>query len=56
MARPMSDAELEAKFHGLAAYGAPAIDADRLIAAIWDIESEPDAARILAMTMPGGGA
>jgi 2-methylcitrate dehydratase PrpD len=52
MARPMSDAELEAKFRGLADYGAPALDAERLIAAIWSIESERDVARTIKMAVP----
>jgi hypothetical protein len=42
MARPMSDAELEAKFRSLAEYGAPTLDAERLIAAIWAIYDQQD--------------
>jgi 2-methylcitrate dehydratase PrpD len=52
MARPMSDAELEAKFHSLAAHGAPAIDARQLIDAIWQIGSEPDVGRIIKLAVP----
>jgi 2-methylcitrate dehydratase PrpD len=55
MARPMSDAELEAKFRSLADHGAPWLDAERLIEAIWGINREPDAARIIKMTMPSAG-
>jgi 2-methylcitrate dehydratase PrpD len=55
MARPMSDAELEAKFRGLADHGAPTLDAGRLIEAIWGINREPDAARIIKMTTPSAG-
>jgi hypothetical protein len=44
MARPMSDAELEAKFRGLAEYGAPSLDVERSIAAIWAIDDEYDVA------------
>ena len=49
MARPMSDAELEAKFRSLAKYGAPTLDAGRLIAAIWAIDDEHDVARTVKM-------
>jgi hypothetical protein len=49
MARPMSDAELEAKFRSLAKYGAPTLDAERLIAAIWAIDDEHDVARTVKM-------
>ncbi len=50
--RPMSEAELDAKVHELAASGAPFVDADRLIAAIRGLEGETDASRIIAMTVP----
>ena len=52
MARPMSDAELEAKFFSLAAHGAPAVDAQRLAGAIWSIEHEQDIARMIKLTIP----
>jgi 2-methylcitrate dehydratase PrpD len=52
MARPMTDAELEAKFRSLVEYAAPTLDAERLVAAIWGIEDEGDAARIARMTVP----
>jgi 2-methylcitrate dehydratase PrpD len=52
MARPMSDAELEAKFRSLAGYGAPRLDPERLIAAIWSIERERDVAATVRMTVP----
>jgi 2-methylcitrate dehydratase PrpD len=52
MARPMSDAELEAKFRGLAAHGAPTVDPDRLLAAIRMIEREADVADIIRQTAP----
>ena len=45
----MSDAELEGKFRNLAEYGAPTIDAERLIAAIWAIDDEPDVAPTIKM-------
>jgi 2-methylcitrate dehydratase PrpD len=52
MARPMTDAELEAKFRGLVDYGAPALDSGRLIEAIWGIGDEQNVARIVRMTVP----
>ena len=52
MARPMSEAELESKFRELAEYGAPAVDAERLIEAIRGIEGMPDAGRVLAIARP----
>jgi 2-methylcitrate dehydratase PrpD len=55
MARPMSDAELEAKFHALAAFGAPGVDAQRLIDAIWNVEREPDLSQIVKLTGLRGG-
>ena len=48
----MSEDELDAKVHELAAFGAPEIDAAGLIAAIRTIETEPDVARIVRMTVP----
>jgi 2-methylcitrate dehydratase PrpD len=48
-ARPMSDAELEAKFRSLAEYGAPTLDAHRLIEAIWAIDDQHDAAKAIRM-------
>ena len=48
----MSEDELDAKVQGLAAFGAPDVDVPGLIAAIRAIETEPDAARILRMTVP----
>ena len=50
MARPMSDAELKAKFHALAAFRAPGVDAQWLIDAIWNIEREPDVGQIVKLT------
>ncbi len=50
--RPMSEDELDAKVRGLAAFGAPDVDAPGLIAALRAIETEPDVARIVRMTVP----
>ncbi|BBK34048.1 2-methylcitrate dehydratase PrpD [Stella humosa] len=52
-ARPLSDAELEAKFRTLAAYGCPGFDPDPLIAALWAIEDAPDAAAIIRLAAHG---
>jgi 2-methylcitrate dehydratase PrpD len=49
--RPMSDDELDAKVRELIAAGAPKIDAPGLIAAIRAIPGEPDAARIVRLTV-----
>jgi 2-methylcitrate dehydratase PrpD len=54
MARPMSDAELEAKFHDLAAYGAPAIEPRQLLQRLWAIEHESDVGRVIKTTAPIG--
>jgi 2-methylcitrate dehydratase PrpD len=51
--RPMSDAELDAKVRELAAYGAPSVDADSVIAAVRGIEDDPDPTRLLRLTVPG---
>ncbi len=50
--RPMSEDELDGKVRGLAAFGAPDVDAPGLIAALRAIETEPDVARIVRMTVP----
>ncbi len=50
--RPMSDAELDAKVHELAAFGAPSIDAAGLIAAMRGIEDETDPTRLTRLTVP----
>jgi 2-methylcitrate dehydratase PrpD len=50
MARPMSDAELEAKFHALAAHGAPELGSQLLIHELWNIGREPDIGRIVKLT------
>jgi 2-methylcitrate dehydratase PrpD len=49
---PMSDAELDAKMRELAAYGAPFVDADSLIAAVRRIEDEVDPIRLMRLTTP----
>ena len=51
--RPMSDAELDSKVRELAAYSAPFVDADGLIAAVRGIEGEADPTRLMRLTVPG---
>ncbi len=50
LARPLSDRELEEKFRDLASYGAPAVDAARLIDAIWALGQTGDAGAVVRMT------
>jgi 2-methylcitrate dehydratase PrpD len=52
IARPLSDRELEAKLRELAAHGAPTVDAERLIAAVWGIDRMENVAPLMAMTIP----
>jgi len=54
--RPMSDDELDAKVRELAAFGAPAVDADRIIAAIRGLAGGGDVAPVIAMLVPPGEA
>ncbi|OZI70896.1 MmgE/PrpD family protein [Bordetella genomosp. 12] len=42
--RPLEDQEIEQKLRDLARYGQADIDVDRLIDAVWSLESAPDAA------------
>jgi len=55
IARPLSDRELEAKLRELAAYGAPGIEAGRLIEAIWSIDQANSMANVMAMSAPDAG-
>ena len=48
----MSDDELDAKVRELAAFGAPAVDVEGIIAAIRGLADAPDVAPIVAMTVP----
>jgi 2-methylcitrate dehydratase PrpD len=50
LARPLSDRELEAKLRDLAAYGAPGVDAGRLIDAIWTLDKTNNAAESTNLT------
>jgi len=48
LARPMSDADLEAKFRDLARTGSPTIDGARAIDAIWKLEQAADLSDLVA--------
>jgi 2-methylcitrate dehydratase PrpD len=50
IARPLSDRELEDKFRDLAAYGAPGVDAARLIDAVWGLEKTNNAAEVMKLS------
>jgi 2-methylcitrate dehydratase PrpD len=52
LARPLGDRELEDKFRGLAAFGAPKVDAQRLIDAAWAIDRMENVAPLMAMAIP----
>jgi 2-methylcitrate dehydratase PrpD len=47
--RPLSDAEIEAKFRQLAAYGCPDCEADRLIDAIWSLHRAENAGDVVKL-------
>jgi 2-methylcitrate dehydratase PrpD len=49
LARPLSDRELEAKLRELAVYGAPGVDAERLIEALWALDGTRSIASLLGM-------
>jgi len=51
--RPMSDADLEAKFRGLAKGILGQADCDRLIGLCWKIGELEDAAEIAGASVPG---
>ena len=50
--RPMSDADLEAKFRGLASAILPAAQCDRLIQLCWKVESLKDAGEVARASVP----
>jgi 2-methylcitrate dehydratase PrpD len=54
--RPMSDSELDAKFRDQAQLAAPAVDTGRLLAALWAIDRDGDAGRVMAFAVPPGSA
>ncbi len=53
--RPMSDADLEAKFRDLAALGAPGVDASRLIDAVWSLDAAAQASTLARLAVPPAG-
>jgi 2-methylcitrate dehydratase PrpD len=54
--RPMSDADLEAKFHGLADGILSRPGADRLIRLCWDIGKLKDAGEVARASVPADAA
>jgi 2-methylcitrate dehydratase PrpD len=52
LARPMSDADLEAKFRGLCAGILSGAETDRLIRLCWDIGKLKDAAEVARASVP----
>jgi hypothetical protein len=48
----MSDAEFDTKVSELATYGAPFVDAARLIAAVRGIQDESAPTRLMRLTVP----
>jgi 2-methylcitrate dehydratase PrpD len=54
--RPMSDADLEAKFRGLASGVLSAAEADRLIDLCWKVEGLPEASALARAAVPGATA
>jgi 2-methylcitrate dehydratase PrpD len=50
--RPLSDADLEAKFRDLAALGAPGVDASRLIDAVWSLDTTAKASALARLAVP----
>ena len=56
LAKPMSDADLEAKFRGLCAGVLATGEADKLIRLCWDIGTIEDAAEVARASVPAAGA
>ncbi|MFC3226546.1 MmgE/PrpD family protein [Marinibaculum pumilum] len=54
--RPMSDEELMAKFAALARHGAPAVAAEPLAAALWQLPGADSIETALTLARPGPGA
>lgn len=50
--KPLSDADVVAKFAALAAYGCPEIDAGRLLEELWRLEAAADAGAVMAAARP----
>jgi 2-methylcitrate dehydratase PrpD len=54
LARPLSDRELEGKFRDLAAYGAPGVEAERVIEGIWAIDRTQNVAELMRIAIAEG--
>jgi 2-methylcitrate dehydratase PrpD len=52
LARQLSDADIEAKFRGLVAFGAPSLGASDLIDTVWRFDELSDASALLPLTVP----
>jgi len=52
LARPLSDADLEAKLRDVVAAVAPWCDAGRVIETVWTIDRLPDAAELMRLVVP----
>lgn len=52
LARPLTDAEIEAKFRALAASGSPAVAAEPLIEAVWSLDRLDDAGELMRLAVP----
>lgn len=50
--RPLTDREIEAKLHDLARYGAPEVDPEPLIAALWELPEAPSAGHLPRLATP----
>ena len=55
LARPMADADLEAKFHGLVDPVLGTVRSGDLLAAAWKIAAAPDVRALTALARPGAG-
>jgi 2-methylcitrate dehydratase PrpD len=52
LARPLSDADLEAKLREVVAAVAPWCQANRLIESVWTVDRQPDAAALMRLVVP----
>jgi 2-methylcitrate dehydratase PrpD len=50
--KPLSDADVVAKFEALAAFGCPDVDTARLSMQLWRLQSAPDAGAVMAAARP----
>ena len=52
LAHPLTDADLQAKFEQLTADRLPRSRVEALSEALWNLDTEPDVARVLALSVP----